>query len=92
MPGKVISTPHHPPYTLVLKMTRSGTKPLSDFLQFRKNHRWGTIFGICLPDLAVKCLNFCNYVPHYLNKKLIDMGAEDLIPQILMSKATSEVS
>ena len=80
------------PYTLVAQMPRSGSNSLPDFMKCGKHHKWVTIFGICLPELEVECPNYCNHVPHYLNEKLIEMGAEYLIHCILTSKVISEVT
>ena len=80
------------PYTLLAQMPISGSNSLQAFLRCGKHHKRGTIFGQFLPDLAAKCPNYCNSVPHYLNAKLIEMGVEDLIRRILTSKAISEVT
>ena len=91
--GQDITSPLYiAPYTLVAQMPRSGYNSLPAFMRCGKNQKWGTIFGLCLPYLAVECPNYCNRVPHYLNTKLIDMGMEDLIHRILTSEAISEVT
>ena len=42
------------PYTLLAQMLRSGSNSLPAFLKCGKYYKWGTIFGLCLPDLAVE--------------------------------------
>ena len=83
---------HLLPYNLVLKIPRLSTKPNTDFTQCGRHSKFGTLFGLSLPDLIPYHTTYCKLVPHYIHTKLLYMGEQDLIPRVLTSNAIMEVS
>ena len=62
------------------------------FLQCGRHTKFGTIFGLSIPDLQVNCLDLCDRVHHFLYAKLTELGAEDLASRVLTEDAISEVT
>ena len=69
----------------------SQLDPLTESLQYGKHTQLGIIFGLILHDFLLICKKYCSLVPHYINSKITELGAEDLIMKILTSDAISEV-
>ena len=71
-------------------MSAPESKPA--FIQCGIHSNFGAIFGIRLPDLTPYRTAYCNIVPHYINEKLTQMGAQYILPRVLTPNATTEVS
>ena len=80
------------PYNLAYKMTKSDTDPHPNFLQYGRNSKFGSIFGLSLPYLSSNSTILYRIVPHFLHEKPMYMGAYDLIHFVLASYDISEVS
>ena len=82
---------HISPFNIVEKMPRLSSKKLPSFLQYGRHTKFGTIFGLSLPDLSSNCSGFCNCVPHHLYANSTDLGAEELATRVLTEDVISEV-
>ena len=83
---------HISPYNLVSDMPRSATKPKPASIKCGRHSKFGTLFGLSLPDLIPYHTTYCKLVPHYIHTKLLYMGEQYLIPRVLTSNAIMEVS
>ena len=83
---------HISPYTLVVNISRFASDTQPAFIQCEKYARFGSIFGLSLPDISFNCKSFPNLIPHYLNTKLTEMGADNIILRVFTSDFISEVS
>ena len=57
-------------FNMVAKNLRTPTDHLPAFLQCVRHTKFGTIFGLSLPDLSVNYFDSCNRVLHFLYDKL----------------------
>ena len=74
---------HITPYNLVSRMPRSASDPKPAFIQCGRHSNFWVIFGLSLPDLTPYSTAYCNIVSHYINAKLTEMGAQDLLYRVL---------
>ena len=79
-------------FNIVVKMPRAPTDNIPTFLQCGQHTKFGTIFGLSLPDLSVNCSDFCNRVPYFLYFKLTGLGEEYLASRFLTVDAISKVT
>ena len=79
------------PYNLVSLIPRSDSDPKTAFIQCVRHSKFGSIFGLILPDITPYITTYCNLVPHYINAKLKDVGAQDLLPRVLAPDTITEV-
>ena len=87
-----VLTLHISTFNLVTKMTRSYSEHQQDFLQCDKKYESGSVFGLSLTDIFSNFSKFYNLVTHYLPEKLMEMGAEDPLSQVITSYSIFEVS
>ena len=83
---------HITPFNLISRMSRSGSYSKPTFIQCGWDAKFVAIFGLSLPDLTPYSTAYRKLVRKYLNAKMAGMGAEDLIPRIIMTEAISEVT
>ena len=50
------------------------------------------IWRLSLFDMTSYSTTYSNLVPHYMNTEIVKMGAEYLIPRVIMAKAIAEVT
>ena len=82
---------HILPLNLVAKITRPASHHQADFLQYIRQSKFGSIFGLIPLDLYTNCFNFCNLVPNFISAKIIELVTEDLYYQVINSDAIYEV-
>ena len=73
-------------------MPRSAYDHQPYFLQYGRQSKLGSTFGISPSYLSNNFSNYWNLVSNYLHAKLIKLGPEDLFYWVLTSDAISEVS
>ena len=74
------------PLNLISRIPRRGSDSKPAFIQCGWHAKFGAIFGLSLPEITPYSTTYRNLVPHYLNIKMVEMGAEELITRILKSK------
>ena len=82
----------HTTLKLVDKIPIPASNHQPAFLQCVRHSKFGSIFGISIPELSTNWYNFFNMVTHYIHAKLIELRAEDLSYRFLTSDSISEVN
>ena len=80
------------PYKLIYRSPRSASNSKPAFIQCGRHSGFGAIFGLSPPDLTPYITTYCNLVPHYINSKLTEIGAQDLLSIVPTTKAITEFS
>ena len=67
---------HISPFIIVEKTPRSSYDKLPAFLKYGRHSKFGTIYGLSLPDLPINWSDLFNHIIYFLYAKLTELGAE----------------
>eukprot|EP00957_Ditylum_brightwellii_P206109 15346867-Ditylum_brightwellii.AAC.1 len=100
VPGQFFTTisndPNSPfffsPYNLALQMPHNASDSRSAFHQLGKMEKHSKIHGLFIPALAEEAPDFAKRVIHFVNAKILELGAGSILDFVLTPKAALEVS
>jgi hypothetical protein len=80
------------PYNLALQMPWNASDSRPAFHQLGKVEKHNEIHGLCIPALAEEVPDFAKRVIHFVNAKILELGAGSILDRVLTPEAALEVS